>query len=162
MTKRFGFAAVGALLLGAAAVTPVIASSHGGGDDMKKKAVAYRQGVFMAVGWHFKPLVAMAKGEKDYDAKVAAMRAEAVAALAKIALEGFVEGTAMGTDGLHTESKADIWAKWDMFKGGMETFATEAATLAEVAGDGRAALGKQIQAVGKTCKGCHDNFREKH
>jgi cytochrome c556 len=55
-------------------------------------AIKYRQGVYRVMGWNFGPMVAIAKGEKPYDAAAFARHAEIVAFMSKLPLEGFIPG----------------------------------------------------------------------
>ncbi len=48
------------------------------------------------MAYNFGDIGAMLKGKKDFDADVAAMRAANVAALAKLPLEGFIDGSDKG------------------------------------------------------------------
>lgn len=64
--------------------------------------------------------------------------------------------------GVKTAAKAEIWAKPAEFAAAQKTFAGEAANLARgAAGNDVAAIRAHVQAVGKTCAGCHNQFREK-
>lgn len=122
-------------------------------------AIKYRQGVMTAQGWNFGAMGAMMKGEKPYDKAEFAKRAENLAALSKMALEGF---TVEGSDKGKTKAKPEIWKNMAKFKGGTEKLASETAKLAEVAqGGDMAAIKAQFNETAKVCKGCHDNFREK-
>lgn len=120
-------------------------------------AINYRQGVFSAVKWHFGTMGEVVKGKQDYDAEDFARRADIVAQLSKLPLEGFVAGSYEGD----TDALPAIEENWDQFEGGMNKFIETADALAAAAKTGdmdqiRPALGE----VGKTCKGCHDNFKD--
>ena len=122
-------------------------------------AIKYRQGVMTAQGWNFGAMGAMVKGEKPYDKAEFAQRAENLAALSKMVLEGF---TIEGSDKGKTKAKPEIWQKMDKFKGGTEKLATETAKLSQVAqGGDMSAIKAQFSETAKVCKGCHDNFRKK-
>ncbi len=128
------------------------------GADEAEDAIKYRKGVFQVVKWNFGPMGAMVKGKIPYDKDAFAAKAENVAAVSGMALEGFPEGSDFGAD---TTAKANIWEEWDKFKGGMEKFDQEAKKLSEVAKTGDMdAIKPQFAAVADTCKGCHDNFRK--
>lgn len=72
----------------------------------------------------------------------------------------FPKGTGPETE-IEMKAKADIWKKPAEFKAGQAAFATEAAKMAKTAAATDAAsIRAQWQALGKTCKGCHDKFRE--
>lgn len=120
-------------------------------------AIHYRQGAFSAMAWHFGTMGAMVKGKMDYDADDFSRRAEIVAQLSKLPMEGFMPGTYTGD----TDALPAIEENWDKFEGGMGTLVKNTAALAEVAKSGdmdqiKPAFGE----VGKTCKGCHDNFKD--
>jgi cytochrome c556 len=120
-------------------------------------AINYRQGVFSAVKWHFGTMGEVVKGKQDYDAEDFARRADIVAQLSKLPLEGFVAGSYEGD----TDALPAIEENWDKFEGGMNKFIETADALAAAAKTGdmdqiRPAFGE----VGKTCKGCHDNFKD--
>jgi cytochrome c556 len=122
-----------------------------------EEAIEYRRGVFSAVKWHFATMADMVKGKQDYDAEDFARRAEIVAQLSRLPLEGFIPGSYEGD----TEALPEIEQNWDKFEQGMNTLVEKTDALAAVAQSGdmekiRPAFGE----VGKTCKGCHDNFKE--
>ncbi len=126
--------------------------------DPKKDAIKYRQGAMAVVGWNFKPMGAMVKGERPFDAKAFAAHAKDLAAVASLdILAGFLPDS----DGPGSKAKPEIWMKWDDFKKKMGDMTRETAKLAEVAkGGDEAAMKKQFGEAGKTCKGCHDDFKE--
>jgi cytochrome c556 len=120
-------------------------------------AIKYRHGVFSAVKWHFGTMGEVVKGKQDYNAEDFARRADIVAQLSKLPLEGFIAGSYEGD----TDALPAIEQNWDKFEGGMNMFAEKADALAAAAKTGdmdqiRPAFGE----VGKTCKGCHDNFKD--
>ena len=144
-------------LVSGMAVAMLVMGSLAHASEEADKAIEYRQNVFNVIKWHFGPMGGMVKGKVDFDAADFARRAELVAALAKMPAEGFGEGTDMGD----TRAKAEIWQNKAKFDEGMSLMAERAAALAEVAKAGdmntiKPAFGE----LAKTCKGCHDNFRE--
>lgn len=143
-------AAMGLAGLLAAASTTAIAAKP-------EDAINYRQGAFTAMAWHFGTMGAMVKGKVDYDAEDFSRRAEIVAQLSKLPMEGFMPGTYEGD----TDALPAIEENWDKFEGGMNMLVKNTAALAEAAKSGdmdqiKPAFGE----VGKTCKGCHDNFKD--
>lgn len=131
----------------------------GAGAQIKPEdAVHYRQGVYTAMGWNFGPMAGMVKGEIPFDAKAFALRAERVAFLSTLPLEGFIPGSRVGK----TDAKQEIWDNMDDFKSKLETLQTEAAKLAEVAKTATAldALKPQFGKVDQSCKDCHDEYKE--
>ncbi|HRJ53949.1 MAG TPA: cytochrome c [Candidatus Thiothrix moscowensis] len=137
-----------------AVVSTAIADEQKSPEEM---AIEYRQGAFSMIKYHFGPMAAMVKGEKEFNAEAFAKNAEAVAALSKFPINGFIEGSDMG----ETEAKDAIWKNMDDFKKKMETFQVEAASLAEVAkGGDMAAIKPQFGKVGESCKACHKEYKE--
>jgi cytochrome c556 len=121
-------------------------------------AIKYRRGVFAVMGWNFGPMAAMAKGDRPFDAADFARRAEIVAYMSKLPLEGFIAGSETG----ETKAKPEIWLDQDDFKAKLEKMQAEAAKLAEVAKKGDPAASKaQLGETGKACKACHDKYRNK-
>lgn len=60
-----------------------------------------------------------------------------------------------------TAAKAEIWQQPAQFKAQQAEFAAQASKLAKTAaGSDAAAIKAQWLALGKTCKGCHEGFRE--
>lgn len=121
-------------------------------------AIKYRRGVFAVIGWNFGPMAAMVKGDRPYDAAAFARHAEIVAFMSKLPLQGFVPGSDSGD----TKAKPEIWQNMDDFKAKLEKMQGEATKLAEVAkrGDLNAAKA-QFGETGKSCKACHDEYRNK-
>lgn len=154
MKAVMSLALSGSLLLASAAVAQ-------DGDEIEG-AIEYRQAALSTLGWNFGPLGAMAKGDMDYDAEEAAMRAERVKQLSVMPWEGFVEGSLQSDEhGIDTGALAEIGADWQDFEDKQRRMQEEAAKLAEVAANGDfAALREQVAATGKSCKSCHDDYRE--
>ncbi len=118
----------------------------------------YRQGVMRAVAFQFGPLTGVAKGEIPWGPALA-QKAANLAALAVIAEDVF---PAASKDIPDSDAKPEIWAKPDDFKAKMTAFKAETAKLADLAKAGNVdAVKAQVSAVGKTCGGCHDDFRVK-
>ena len=102
---------------------------------------------------------AMVKGEKPYDKAEFLKRAENLAALNKMALEGF---THEGADKAESKAKPEVWTSMDKFKGGVDKVNAESGKLVVAAqGGDLAAIKTQFGEVGKVCKNCHENFKNK-
>ena len=120
--------------------------------------ITYRKAIMTSIGGHMKAMVTILKGQVPHKDDMAG-HAHAMAELAKIAGHIFPEGSDFG----ETEAKAEIWSRPDDFKQAVMNFQTAAANLAQVAkGGDMKAVGGAIGGLGKTCKGCHDNFRQKN
>jgi len=125
-------------------------------------AVEYRRGAFEVMGWHFKQMGAMVKGNLPFDKAKFTKGAEMISLMSDVPLEGFVKGTAKGEEKL-SDSKPDIWKNFGDFNTKMIAFQKESKSLAEVSKTGdETAMKKQFDNTAKTCKSCHDDYREKH
>jgi cytochrome c556 len=142
-------------ILGMGVLTAVNAA-----DQKPEDVVKYRQSVYTIIGWNFKPIGAMVKGEVPFDAAAVARHAQYVEMMSKAAPEGFSKGT--GPDVVKdTEAKPEIWTKPGDFKTKMDNFQQEATKLAEVAKGGKEAdIKAQFGKTAETCKACHKEFRK--
>jgi len=115
-----------------------------------------RHGLLQTVRIQFGPLGAFSQGQGDLPAD-AVQRAETIAALAKIL------PVAWGKEDVpKSSSKPEVFTQKDKFNDGFKVLNTEATKLAEVIKTGNAdAVKAQIGAVGKACKSCHDDFKQK-
>lgn len=121
------------------------------------EAIEYRQGIFKAVKWNFGPMGDMVKGKTEFNAAEFSRRADNLAALSKMPLEGFIPGTYASK----TAALPAIESEWDTFAKGMETFAANSAALADAAkGGDMNAIRPAFMKVAQSCKGCHDNFKD--
>ena len=123
-----------------------------------EKAIKYRRGVFNVMGWNFGSMAAMVKGKIPFDANVFARNAEIVAFMSQLPLEGFVEGSDEGD----TKARPEIWLNMEDFEAKMKKMQKEVSVLAEISKKGNFDASKsQLKEVGTTCKGCHDDYRNK-
>jgi cytochrome c556 len=124
-----------------------------------EQAIKYRQSVYKVILWNFGPVAAMAQGKIPYDAAEFARRAERVATMAPMLLEGYPEGTA-SEPGIKTRARPEIWENKAEFEKLMHDMENKTAALATVAREGdfdksKAAFGDAAAA----CKACHEKFR---
>ena len=147
--------------LAAALVVAATLLGAGGSAVAQQKpedAIKYRQSALFVMGQSFGPLAAMAKGDRPYDKEVAIKNATIVEFMSKLPWDKFGPGTDMG----NTKAKPEIWENVDDFKAKAEKMQTETAKLLQVAQTGDlAALKAQVGETGKSCKACHDNYRNK-
>ncbi len=121
--------------------------------------VKQRQAAMTLIGKYFGPLGGMAQGRAPYNGEVVQRNAGYLDVLAKMPWDGFHEST----KGVKSAALPAIWEKPDEVKQAVERFQSEVSKLASVSkGGDEAAVKAQIGAVGKTCGGCHDNFRQKN
>jgi cytochrome c556 len=120
--------------------------------------VKQRQSAMTLQGKYFGPLAGMAQGKAPYNADVVRRNAGYLEVLAKMPWDGFTPET-------RNEKSAALPAIWnepDKFKAAADRLNNEVARLVQVGSSGdEAAVKAQIGAVGKSCGGCHETFREK-
>ncbi len=122
-------------------------------------AIKYRQSSLFVIGQHFGRLGAMAQGKMPFDAKMAQENADVVANMAKLPWAGFGPGTEKGAP---HKSKDDIWLEPEKFKELADKFVAESGKLQTAAKTGNLdALKTSFAATAKTCKACHDEYRNK-
>ncbi len=111
-----------------------------------------------AMGDASKTIVEMLKGKIGYDSAKLADQAKLINDHSKELLHYFPEGSHQKP----SEALPAIWQNWDDFKQRNQALETESAKLLEVAEqEDKKAISKQFAAVGKTCTGCHQDYRQK-
>ena len=120
--------------------------------------VKQRQSAMVLQGKYFGPLNLMAQGKIPYNQQVVVRNAAFLDPLSRMAWDGFAEST----KGEKSAALPAVWSDGAKFRQIAERFEAEASKLAQVAkGGDEASVRSQIQAVGKTCAACHEDFREK-
>jgi len=151
MTQKWLGLCAGAVL--ALSITQVMAHDSSKPEDV----VAYRRSVFTVMAWNFGPMVAMVKGEADYDAAEFTRRAERIANVSDQALEAFLPDTLVGD----TEAKPEIWENWNDFKAKMSDMEKATAALVEASRSGdMKTIVPAFKAAGNSCKSCHDDYKK--
>jgi cytochrome c556 len=131
-------------------------------DDPLLKAIKARQGEMQLRSFNAGPLFGMAKGDIEYDAEMA----KKLVGNLKLQLDlDMSRAWPKGSDNTaypgKTTALPDIWTTYPEISEYGKKYAMAVNALAAVAGDGRDALKSKIGDIGKSCKGCHDEFREK-
>ena len=145
------------LIVGLALTAPGIAAQ-----DPLKKAIKARQGEMQLRAFNAGPLFAMAKGKIDYDAALAAK----LAGNLKLLLDldngrAWAKGSDNEAYPGKTTALPKVWTTYPEISEYGKKYASAVKDLAAVAGTGADALKSKMGALGKSCKGCHDEFREK-
>lgn len=145
------------LLVAGLAAAAFTASVSGALAQQKpEEALKMRQGLMQAVKMQAGPVLGFAQGKNDLPADAAA-RAENLAALAKISPSAWGKGSEK-LEGANT--KPEAFGSADFAKG-WEVMAGASAKLAVAAKGGNADATKAAAGeLGKTCKGCHDDFKK--
>ncbi len=129
--------------------TPALADNPAG-------VIAYRQKVMGAKSGHLGAIGQILKHGLSYTGHIEG-HAKALVHLAGLLEEVFPEGTGKGK----TDALPEIWSDRDGFLKAARKLKSEASNLVKVAGSGdRSAIGAQVKKVGKSCGGCHKNYRQ--
>jgi cytochrome c556 len=157
MNREKGISVLAAGIIGIAGAIPGVASAQGSGASLQA-AVDFRQSTMTIYKWYLGPMGGMVKGKIPFDAATFASKASGLAKAASLDLtEGFPKGSHEDTD-----AKPEIWEQWDLFIEKYEILQKEATKLNSVAAGGDMdAIKAQFGATAKTCKGCHQDFKEK-
>ena len=138
----------------------VATSASAQGAPRPEALVKWRQSAFQVIGWNTGRIKSALAGR--YDAHEVRSAANALAAVASAGLpELFAAGTA-DTKGWRATSASDaVFSEAAKFRALSEDFARQTAELARLAaGSDAGAVRTQFEKVAKTCKGCHDRYRE--
>jgi cytochrome c556 len=120
--------------------------------------VKQRRSAMAIIGYNFSNLSAMAQDKKPYDKEDASRSADLVAALAAYPRLHFTDDTQKFAD---TKAKPEIYQKRADFDAKMDKMNAEVKTLPAAARADLASLKKAVGETGKTCKSCHDDYKDK-
>ena len=104
-----------------------------------------------------KKLAAMVTGKAPYDVEKTRAIAKQIGAHAVSIPEQFPEGSIKGP----SEATPNIWTEWDTFAKHAKDLETYAVDLHRAANSGKRASLAMFAKMGKTCSGCHQDFRKK-
>jgi len=148
---------IGLAIIGLAVMVPSFAAK-----DPNLKLIAARKGEMQLRSFNAGPLFGMAKGKMEYDAELATTLANNLLTLTKLNNgRAWKKGTDVGAYPDDTTALAKIWSANSGVGDKGRAFKKAVDELAMVAGDGIDALKPKVGALGKSCKGCHDDFRKK-
>lgn len=114
-------------------------------------AAEYRENVMAAIGGHMSSAADIARGKVPHQAHFS-MHVNALAELSTIADTLFPEGSEAG------DALPEIWQNPDDFAAKLDDFETAAADLKDAVDSG-GDVGSAFQALGQSCKSCHDDYR---
>ena len=141
-----------------AALAAMLVSLDAAAQAKPEVMVKQRKAAMTLQAKYLGPMGAMAQGKAPYNAEVVKRNAHYLEALSKMAWDGFDPST----KGEKSAALPAVWEKSGDFKQAAEHFEAEASKLAKLSTSGdEAAVKAQIGAVGKSCGGCHEHFREK-
>ncbi len=148
---------IGLLLVGMMLAMPSYAAK-----DPNLKLLKARQGEMQLRSFAVGPLFAMAKGKIDYNAEIASKLANNLKLQLSLDLGAtWKQGTDIDNYFGKTTASSKIWTTYPKIKDYGKKYTKAVKALAAEAGNGLDAMRSKISALGKSCKGCHDEFREK-
>ena len=119
-----------------------------------KVETEYRQAVMKSIGGHMVSMGTILKNRVHFEDL--ALHARGMAALAEVAPNVFPEGS--NTE--KSKSLESVWEDPEGFAAAMDKFVGAARDMAEAADSSdMSRIGPAIQALGGSCKGCHDDYK---
>ncbi|MEM7644999.1 MAG: cytochrome c [Pseudomonadota bacterium] len=119
-----------------------------------------RQGLMNILALNLGTVGNMARGNTDYDAEAAQIAADSLVAVTAIPQSPFWTPGTSTADTDQTRALPAIWEDNAGFGEKFMAFAEAASGLQAVAGDGLEPLQGAVQTLGRTCGGCHDDYRQ--
>lgn len=118
-----------------------------------------RQSIFKLLGSNMGTLGAMAKGKIPIDASVVEKNAKRINQLSLMITDYSRINTSQFT--VDTEALDNIWQQPELYKNNTDELTKAAQNLIIAAqSNDNATIKKAIGGVGKSCGGCHDNFKK--
>ncbi len=139
------------------AMTAALADEHQFADEIQA-----RQSLMQVYRFNLGLLGSMAKGDREYDADLAAAAASNLLAVANMKNAAmWPAGSSEDGEGLAgvTFAKAENWSNYPLVAEKHQALRAALETMAAEAGNSLDAVRANIGAVGKGCKGCHEDFR---
>jgi cytochrome c556 len=120
--------------------------------------VKQRQAVMTLMGKYWGPMAGMMQGRVPYDAKIVQRNAGFLDNLSRMPWDGFDAAT----KDVKSAALPAIYTDSAKFADAADRLQNEASKLYAVSRSGdEAAVKAQMGAVGKSCGGCHESFRQK-
>jgi cytochrome c556 len=131
-------------------------------EDPNLKILKARQGEMQLRSFNAGPLFGMSKGKIEYDAELASTLANNLKTQLSLNMSrAWKEGTHNEAYPGKTTALPKVWTTYPEISNYGKKYKEAVNALAGAAGNGLDALKPKVSALGKTCKGCHDEFREK-
>jgi len=147
---------LGLLIIGLTFAAPTFAA----GKDPNLGLIKARQSEMQLRSFNAGPLFGMAKGKVAYDAELAGKLANNLKTLLELDMgRAWKKGTDNEAYPGKTRTLPKVWTTYPEISEKGKAYAKAVGELAAVAGNGLDALKGKVGALGKGCKGCHDDFR---
>ncbi|HCU90390.1 MAG TPA: hypothetical protein DGR97_10620 [Gammaproteobacteria bacterium] len=143
-------------------VATIATNAFAADEDPNLQLIKARQGEMELRTFSVMPLFRMAKGEIPYNADQAVKLVNNLKLLMQLDIgDAWAQGTGKDKYPGKTHSLPEIWSTYPKVAEAGKLYDAAIEELAAVAGNGLDALKSKIGGVGDSCKGCHDDFREK-
>lgn len=148
------------LLIAAATLATALPFAVLAEDDPAEVALESRKGYFQMLGYNMGKLAGMAKGEIAYDEAAAVAAATNINALSRYDItQHFIEGTSTAELKDETEAKPESITDKAGLSAKFAELQKAADGIPEAVKGGQDKVGPVVQALGASCKGCHDSYR---
>ncbi len=128
-------------------------------DEKAENAIETRESVLKLLKWNFGPLAGMARDKVPYNLETVRKNAPRIRQLAHMLGDTFIYDTR--GSGIHTEALDRIWEDTALFSEKLQALVSASEALEVAAQNGEeAGIKAAIGGLGKSCGGCHDDFRE--
>ncbi|WP_286234237.1 c-type cytochrome [Thalassotalea sediminis] len=146
-------------MLSALTLTVFTASAQSAKSEKQaQRATETRQAVFKLLGANMSPLGGMARGKIAFNAETVAKHAARINQLSLM----IDDHTRLDTSGFNVKTEAldKVWSQRADFEKAIAELSNASKHLVTVAATGEEGdIKKAIGGVGKSCGGCHDNFK---
>lgn len=130
-------------------------------DDANETAIKARSSDMQLRSFYAGQLFAMAKGKMPYDAAKAVKLTSSLKLLSELDNSGFWPmGSDVSAYPEKTSAKKEIWTTYPEIGKYAKKYQQAITGLESEAGNGLGALRSTIGALGKSCKGCHDEYKQ--
>lgn len=143
---------------GFAAAVTILASGTALAQAKPEVLVKQRQAAMTLIGKYWGPMAGMMQGKVPYNAQVIQRNAGYLDNLSRMPWDGFDPAT----KDVKSAALPAIYTDQAKFREAASRLENEAAKLYQISRSGdEAAVKAQLGAVGKSCGGCHNDFRAK-
>ncbi|PLX34168.1 MAG: cytochrome c, class II [Hyphomicrobiales bacterium] len=148
---------IGRNICAAALLGLTVAAGGAAAHDGATGVVKERMDAMKTMGGAMKQLAAMMKGQSPFDAMAATQAGMTIQGQA----EGLLKLFPKGSDDMSSRAKPEVWTKWGEFEAATAALNKASAALAGAdMGAGKSDIMALFAGVGKSCKGCHEQFRK--
>ncbi|MEM6999873.1 MAG: cytochrome c [Pseudomonadota bacterium] len=138
--------------------TVLLAPMSFAADKRSEAAAESREGIFEVIRMYFGPVLGMVRGQIEFDGQVVSHNATKISQLAAMIADAYRYDTS-DTD-VETEALDAIWDNIEDFNEKAAALVSAADNLAVAGAADLAATRQAFGAVGQSCKGCHDDYRQ--